>query len=268
MERLSVKWSEFESNIRDYFRKLREEQIVFDVTLAADDGQQIQAHKIVLSAGSYFFRDLFMKSVHTNMLVYLKGINSRSLKHAIQFIYNGEAYIKQEEVLDFLETAKELKVVGIELETELQDVPLTEPITHVIREDRTKATDEDLDESTNTTVFTEMEFDSDNVSDKSEQDQHTDTEPIFEKNYDGQWECKVCCKKFKQDRWKIKRHAETHIRNATYSCKICSKTAVSRNALNVHIYNTHSKIVSCDGCGKSGMNRYQLKIHQKMCTRY
>merc|ERR1712179_140932 len=263
MERLSVKCSEFESNIRDYFRKLREEQIVFDVTLATDDGQQIQAHKIVLSAGSNFFRDIFTKSIHTNMLVYLKGINSKSLKHITQFIYNGEAYINYEEISEFLDAAKELKVIGIELEREVQDINHAESITDVIKEDMIKGSGEDLDESTNTTEKSEMVFDDDDMSDKSDVEQHT--YPMIERNHEGQWECKVCCKKFKRDRWKMRRHEETHIRDVSYACKICSKTSQSRNALNVHIYNTHSKVVSCDRCDKSGMNRYQLNVHKKIC---
>ena len=61
MEKLCLKWNEFEGNIRESFRKLRVDQTLFDVTLATDDGYQIQAHKMILSAGSDFFSDLFQK---------------------------------------------------------------------------------------------------------------------------------------------------------------------------------------------------------------
>ena len=71
-----MKWNEFDTNIRGYLRILREDQRLFDVTLVTDDGQHIQAHKIILSAGSNFFSDIFVKSNHSNMLVYLKGITS------------------------------------------------------------------------------------------------------------------------------------------------------------------------------------------------
>ena len=156
MERLCVKWSEFETNIREYFRKLREEQIVFDVTLATDDGHQIQAHKIVLSAGSTFFRDIFSKSVHTKMLVYLKGIKSKSLKQVGQFLYNGEVYINQEDISEFLETAKELKIIGIE--SEVPDIIHTEPITELIKEDIIEYIGDDLNETRNAVVCTEIEI--------------------------------------------------------------------------------------------------------------
>ena len=74
MDKFCLNWSAFDANIRECFRQLRENQRLFDVTLVTDDGQHMQAHKVVLSAGSNFFRNIFMKGNHSNMLVYLKGI--------------------------------------------------------------------------------------------------------------------------------------------------------------------------------------------------
>ena len=96
MEKYCLKWNEFETNIRDSFRKLREDQQLFDVTLATDDGHLIQAHKMILSAGSMFFSDIFMKTDHTNMLIYMKGINKAELEQVADFLYNGEAFMAQE----------------------------------------------------------------------------------------------------------------------------------------------------------------------------
>ena len=84
------------------------------VTLATDDGQNIKAHKIVLSAGSNFFADIFLRSDHSNMLIYLKGIHSARLEQVLDFIYNGEANIGQEDINEFLETGKELQVKGLD----------------------------------------------------------------------------------------------------------------------------------------------------------
>ena len=114
MEKYCLKWNEFEGNIRQSFRKLREEERLFDVTLATDDGQHIQAHKMILSAGSDFFSDIFMKTNQNNLLIYLKGINSAELEHVTDFLYDGETFITQEELKMFLETAKELKIKGLQ----------------------------------------------------------------------------------------------------------------------------------------------------------
>merc|ERR1719318_1970526 len=114
MEKFCLKWNQFEANIRVSFKALREEHRFFDVTLATDDGHQLQAHKMILSAGSQFFSDIFMKNTHTNILIYLKGINSTCLQHVTDFLYNGEAFVNQEELKIFIERAQELQVKGIQ----------------------------------------------------------------------------------------------------------------------------------------------------------
>ena len=106
--------NQFEANIRDSFKKFREEQLLFDVTLATDDGEYIQAHRTVLSSGSNFFEDIFMNNSQSNMLIYLKGVSRTELDYVIDFLYNGEAYVAQEHVSLFLKTGKELKLKGIE----------------------------------------------------------------------------------------------------------------------------------------------------------
>merc|ERR1712129_392311 len=113
MEKYCLKWNEFEANIRESFKTLREEKRLFDVTLVTDDGQHIQAHKMVLSAGSKFFSDIFRKTNYSNMLIYLKGVSSAELEPITEFLYNGEAFITQEYLTHFLGTAKELQIKGL-----------------------------------------------------------------------------------------------------------------------------------------------------------
>merc|ERR1719209_264952 len=114
MDKFCLNWNGYDTNIRDSLRKLREHQRLFDVTLVTDDSQHIPAHKIILSAGSNFFSDIFTKTNHGNMLVYLKGISSDKLEPVIDFIYNGEVFITQEQVKVFIETGKDLQVKGLE----------------------------------------------------------------------------------------------------------------------------------------------------------
>ena len=113
MQELGLRWYEFDANYREYFKNLRDDQRLFDVTLATDDGQHTQAHKIILSAGSNFFDNIFVKSNHDNMLIYLRGIDSIQLEYVTDFIYNGEIFIAEEELKQFLQTARELQVKGL-----------------------------------------------------------------------------------------------------------------------------------------------------------
>ena len=114
MDKFYLKWDGFKDNFGETFQKFREDQKLFDVTLVTDDGQHIQAHKMILSAGSLFFSNIFLRSHSQNMLVYLKGINSGELQHAMDFLYNGEASVTNEEIALFFETGKELQIKGLE----------------------------------------------------------------------------------------------------------------------------------------------------------
>ena len=113
MERFCLKAIDFDTSIRDYFSKLREDQRLFDVTLASDDGQLIKAHKIVLSAGSDFFSNIFQENNDSNMVIYMKGVSSVQLEHVTNFMYKGEVFITQEELEQFLVTGKELQINGL-----------------------------------------------------------------------------------------------------------------------------------------------------------
>jgi hypothetical protein len=57
-EKFCLRWNDFESNISGAFRELREEKDFFDVTLACDDEDHVDAHRVILSACSPFFRYL------------------------------------------------------------------------------------------------------------------------------------------------------------------------------------------------------------------
>ena len=54
-EKLFLQWNDFEASISESFRELREEKDFFDLSLVCDDSQT-QAHKVMLSACSPFFR--------------------------------------------------------------------------------------------------------------------------------------------------------------------------------------------------------------------
>ena len=60
-EKFCLRWNDFETNISVAFRELREDKDFFDVTLACDD-QQMQAHKVILSACSPFFQEILLVS--------------------------------------------------------------------------------------------------------------------------------------------------------------------------------------------------------------
>jgi len=111
-EKFCLRWNDFETNISGAFRELREDKDFFDVTLACDD-DQIQAHKLILSACSPFFRTILRRNRHEHPLLYLKGVKYADLVSVLNFMYHGEVNVAQEELNSFLAVAEDLKVKGL-----------------------------------------------------------------------------------------------------------------------------------------------------------
>jgi len=111
-EKFCLRWNDFETNISVAFRELREEKDFFDVTLACDDSQ-IQAHKVILSACSPFFRNVLRRNPHQHPLLYLKGVKYAELLSVLNFMYMGEVNVAQEELNSFLAVAEDLRVKGL-----------------------------------------------------------------------------------------------------------------------------------------------------------
>merc|ERR1712129_23422 len=121
-EKFCLRWNEFESNISSSFRELRDDKDFFDVTLACDDNQ-LQAHKVILSACSPFFRSVLKKNPHQHPLLYLKGVKYEDIVSVLNFMYHGEVNVAQEELNSFLAVAEDLQVKGLTQRNQSQSQP-------------------------------------------------------------------------------------------------------------------------------------------------
>jgi len=137
-EKFCLRWNDFESNISSAFRELRDDKDFFDVTLACDD-EQIQAHKVILSACSQFFRNILRRNPHQHPLLYLKGVKFTDLQAVLNFMYHGEVNVAQEELNSFLAVAEELRVKGLtqnqsgSQKSESSSLPKSPPMKSTIR---------------------------------------------------------------------------------------------------------------------------------------
>lgn len=113
------RWNEFSKNVMKSFGNLQKNEELCDIILISDDKVAMKAHKLVLSACSEFFSDLFMNEplktslCHTNPIIFLGGIDSKTLKIIIEYIYFGETQIRSDDFDQFLEKAKKLKIFGL-----------------------------------------------------------------------------------------------------------------------------------------------------------
>lgn len=117
-EKFCLKWNEFEANIGVAFRELREDNDFFDVTLACDD-EQVQAHKVIISACSPFFRKVLKRNLHEHPLLYLKGVRYKDIYSILNFMYHGQVNVAQEDLDSFLTLAEDLQIKGLTQSTKV-----------------------------------------------------------------------------------------------------------------------------------------------------
>ena len=112
-EKLFLQWNDFQEHVKTAFGNLKEDKYFTDVTLVCEDGQQLEAHKVILSASSPFFRKVLERSEHPHPLIYMRGLKSNDLVAIVDFLYFGEASVFQEDLDGFLALAEDLKLKGL-----------------------------------------------------------------------------------------------------------------------------------------------------------
>ena len=117
---LSIKWKDFPENISSSLGSLRENHNFTDVTLACDDGFQVEAHKVILAASSTFFNDLLRQNDKNYAFIYMRGVMSVDVVNVIDFMYHGKVRVEQGNLEQFLAIAKELRLDGL---TDADNVP-------------------------------------------------------------------------------------------------------------------------------------------------
>jgi len=112
-EQFVLKWNDFENDMADSFKDLRDEKAFCDVTISAE-GQQLQAHKVVVSACSPFFKKMIeFQQKEKHPLIVLNDVSFLHMSAILEFMYNGEVNVTQEELPDFLKTAEKLEIKGL-----------------------------------------------------------------------------------------------------------------------------------------------------------
>ena len=105
-KKFCLKWNNFQNNITSSFCGLRKEPDFSDVTLVCEEDQQIEAHRVILTACSPFFSSTLRKNEHHHPMIYMRGVKTKDLVAIVDFIYHGEANIYQDD-LDELRQRKQ-----------------------------------------------------------------------------------------------------------------------------------------------------------------
>ena len=257
-EKLCLQWNDFKENVSSAFGDLRQDQEFTDVTLACEDGQQVETHKVVLLASSPIFLNILKRNKHSHPLIYMRGVRSENLKAMVDFFYYGEANVYQENLDSFLVLAEELQLKGLrrnqtEKEEEVfQGQPPTEkpqetppnsksaskknPLTKNVSYENGLAVHGEgekalalIDETTNNTDVESL-------------DKQVKSMMTFSENTDLRGRkkriCKICGKEGSMQY--IMDHIEVHhITGISIPCELCGKVSKSRNRLRAHKSDYH-----------------------------
>ena len=244
-EKLCVHWNDFEGNVKTAFGTLRNDKEFTNVTLACEDGQQMEAHKIILASSSPFFKKILQKSNHPHPLIYLRGFQSKDVMSILDFLYFGEANICEEDLDSFLAIAEEIQLKGLTGQT-ISD--LVEEQKQIEQKSTTQQSDIKplINSTTSTTVAlpnqsrTDLQALDEKVKLLIEKGQNMI--PVGQRNGRPREEtsriCKVCGKEGSITL--IKQHIEAnHLEGICIPCDFCENTFSSRNALNQHKSKLH-----------------------------
>ena len=234
MEKFSLKWNDFSSNVQNSFKRLRTEEDFFDITLVGDDHKHVTAHKLVLSSCSEYFKSVFSsnkKYFQSHALICLEGMNQSDLNNVLDYIYQGEVQIQQEELERFLGIAQRLKLEGLIGGEEQEKEEEVEQSVEEKLISRQEDTFVPITKSKIKRNVGRIEREPANISNLEELDQKV--EESYTKDNTGCYVCNYCAKAFRK-RGHIKEHVEIHFEDLSLPCSYCDATLRCRKSLRVH----------------------------------
>ncbi len=124
-ESLLFQWQTFSPSLSSHLSSALASGRLSDVTLlaAADSSSEprpLRAHRLVLAAGSDFFRRLFESPsfssapMTSSSVVVLADVDPEDLTALVSFLYCGEARVESGRLETFLKAARNLKIHGLE----------------------------------------------------------------------------------------------------------------------------------------------------------
>ena len=253
-EKFRLKWNDFDSNVSKSFGKLRNEEYLHDVTLVGDDHTQMSAHKLVLSACSEYFKEIFKRNKHSNTLMCLEGLSKQDLENLLEYMYNGEVKIYQEELDRFLSVAQRFKLEGLLKSQDNEDNGYARPNIKEEEEQFIHNTSPEFTEDKRN-VYVQPKssnalYPKNTVSLNTIEKSEIDAKIIenLEALEGGHFRCKICGKDStgmtgRRDSFKtsLKSHVETHIEGLFYPCQLCGKEFRSKFSYSVHKSLRHKK---------------------------
>ena len=224
------------------------------MTLACEDGQQFEAHKVILAASSPSLRHLLKANKHPHPLIYMRGVKSEDLDAILDFLYCGEANISQEHLESFLAIAEDLKLKGLIGETNHEDYKRENPPPMDFKTNSDVRRDQN-DESTLRNLYKYQVQPLDQGNNYEHRVTPFDSRSQNLKELDTQVKSMIEKSKNKIQIGNQRKSAEI--------CKVCGKEG-NPQVIKDHIEANHLEGVSlpCDNCEKAFRSRISLRKHK------
>ena len=212
-----------------------------------DDYQPLQAHKVVLSSCSEYFKNVLLNSrKYPNPVLCVEGLSKAELNNVLDYVYNGEVQIKQDDLERFLTIAERFKLEGLNGQQTKMDI--TEDATEDCSLEKavdpkdllngvTYYVNDLLQESilNSKKQFKNEEkmilFQSQNLS---EQEVNVKLDQMFTLDNSGIFTCNFCSKNANK-KVHMREHVEMHVEGLLFPCKLCDKAYKRRDSLRAHV---------------------------------
>jgi len=112
VDHFCLRWNNYQSNMVSELDILRTEEYLVDVTLCCE-GHKFRAHKVILSACSPYFRNVFKENPCEHPVVILKDVSPDDVEALLSFVYQGVVYVSEKKLSSFLQTAELLQIKGL-----------------------------------------------------------------------------------------------------------------------------------------------------------
>ena len=293
-EKYSLTWHTYSDHLRDMMKELLMNDDFADVTLVTEDKKHMKAHKNILSACSFVFKDMFQQEdMKLNSFIYLRGVQFSELESIMQFIYLGEATFYEERMNEFLSVARSLEIKDIsnaETDKNGDNEPLPnnsvnstdnddEPSLNNPMETSAKSEEQpmrsgqpprdiklklfEIRELCNAvkntkyiTDFTSPQSKPITSTDNDKEEQNMSTSSVI-----NQTQVDILEHQDK-DPQTLNRNMKSEQEGVKYACDQCDSQFTQQNSLKYHIKSVHEGIrYSCDQCDYKAKAQSNLRIH-------
>ncbi|XP_054262727.1 zinc finger and BTB domain-containing protein 43-like [Macrosteles quadrilineatus] len=161
-QHFNLRWNNHSNNILQVFAEQLNCENLVDVTISCQ-GKFLKAHKMVLSACSPYFQELFKIHQVQHPVIIMNGMSYSDIKLVIEFMYRGEIKVQEADLGGLLLAAETLQVKGlsnVRNKYEKGQIQKNDALEHLCQSDTKKHSTRKSTDEEGTTRQTSAEKDS------------------------------------------------------------------------------------------------------------